>query len=534
MTTATQSMLRACRKALFRWKVADSTGDELTGGALLTRSLVLRRLLLREVLAPSADPDDPDGEKYVGVLLPPSNGGAIVNAALALAGRVAVNLNYSVTSEVLNGCVRRAGIRRVLTSRRVMDKLGLEIDAEIVYLEDFKAKVTTTDKAIAAAMAYATPLPVLQRMLGVDKHTLDDELTVIFTSGSTGEPKGVVLTQRNIMSNVVGIEEVIHLDSGDVMLGVLPFFHSFGYTVTLWGPLTLDIHVAYHFSPLDAKQVGKLAGARGATILLATPTFLRSYLKRCTKEDFAKMDVVVAGAEKLPPALSDAFEEKFGVRPVEGYGATELAPLVSVNVPASRSRTSLVDSREGSVGQPVKDVQAKIVHPETFEPLPTGEEGMLLITGPNLMKGYLHDQEKTGNVIRDGWYVTGDIARLDDEGFIHITGRESRFSKIGGEMVPHVLVEEAIQSFLAPDDDAEPVAVVTAVPDEKKGERLVVVHLPIDQPPKAICEHLASQNLPNLWIPSPDAFLQVEELPLLGSGKLDLKGLAKLALERMG
>ncbi|MEM1305068.1 MAG: AMP-binding protein, partial [Planctomycetota bacterium] len=406
MLTATRAMLRSCRKALFRWKVADSTGDALTGGAVLTKALVLRRLLLREVLAPRVE-----DEQYVGILLPPSNGGALVNAAVTLAGRVSVNLNYSVTSEVLNACIRQAGIRHVLTSRKVLDKLGLEIDADVVLLEDFKDKVGTTDKAVAATLAFATPMPVLERLLGVDRVELDDELTVIFTSGSTGEPKGVVLTHRNIMSNVIAMKEVVRLDSEDVMLGVLPFFHSFGYTVTLWGPLALDIRVAYHFSPLDARQVGKLAGVRGATILLATPTFLRSYLKRCTKENFATLDVVVAGAEKLPVALSDAFEEKFGVRPVEGYGATELAPLVSVNVPPSRTQTDSVDCREGSVGQPVKDVVAKIVNPDTGEPVAAGGEGMLLISGPNLMKGYLHDPEKTAGVIQDGWYVTGDIAR---------------------------------------------------------------------------------------------------------------------------
>ena len=434
-------MIRACRKRLFSWKVADSTGDSLTGGQLLTRTLVLRRLLLREILAPD--------EKYIGLLLPPSNGAAVVNAAVAMSRRVAVNLNYSATSSVLNACIRRAGIRHVLTSRKVLDKLSLDIDAEVFCLEDLRDKVTTFDKAISAVGAYATPAVLLERQLNLHTIKSDDELTVIFTSGSTGEPKGVVLTQENVGSNVEAMRTVVHLTPRDVILGILPFFHSFGYTVTLWGPLSLDMHVAYHFSPLDARQVGKLAAARGATILLSTPTFLRSYLKRCGADDFKTLEVVVAGAEKLPIKLSEAFEEKFGVRPIEGYGATELSPLVSVNVPPSRSQTAEVDWREGSVGQPVPRVKAKVVHTETGEELPEDAEGLLLITGPNLMQGYMNDPEKTAQVIRDGWYVTGDIARIDPEGFIHITGRESRFSKIGGEMVPHVLIEEAIQHFVA-------------------------------------------------------------------------------------
>lgn len=519
-------MIRTCRKRLFGWKVADSTGDSLTGGQLLTRTLVVRRLLRREVLA--------DDEKYVGLLLPPSNAGAVVNAAVAMDKRVAVNLNYSVSSSVLNACIERAGIKHVLTSRRVLDKLGLEIDAEVFCLEDLKDKVTLTDKASCAAAAYAMPAAMLERKLGLDAIDLADELTVIFTSGSTGQPKGVVLTHANVRSNVVAMQEVVHLTPKDVILGILPFFHSFGYTVTLWGPLSLDMAVAYHFSPLDAKQVGKLAQARGATILLSTPTFLRSYMKRCKPEEFATLEVVVAGAEKLPTALCDAFEQKFGVRPVEGYGATELSPLVSVNVPPDRSQTDKADACEGSVGQPIPMVKAKIVHPETGADLPTGTEGLLLITGPNLMKGYLDDAEKTSQVVRDGWYVTGDIARLDAEGFIHITGRESRFSKIGGEMVPHVLVEEAIQKFVSGEDDAEPIAVVTAVPDEKKGERLIVVHLPMEKSPQEIAEHLKETGLPNLWVPGADCYLEVEQLPLLGSGKLDLKLLAATAAEKFG
>ncbi len=521
MTNLPREMIRSCRKRLFGWKVADSTGDSITGGQLLTRTLVLRRLLLREVLD--------DDEQYVGLLLPPSNGAAIVNAAISMAKRVSVNLNYSVSSAVLNACIRRAGIKHVLTSRRVLDKLDLEIDAEVFCLEDLRDKVTTVDKALCALQAYATPAGMLERQLGIDKITSDDEVTVIFTSGSTGEPKGVVLTQENVGSNVDAMKEVVHLTPNDVILGILPFFHSFGYTVTLWGPLAIDMAVAYHFSPLDAKQVGKLAHARQATILLSTPTFLRSYLKRCKPEEFASLEVVVAGAEKLPTSLSDAFEEKFGVRPIEGYGATELSPLVSVNVPPSRSQTADVDWREGSVGKPVPKVKAKVVNPDTGEDLPTDAEGLLLITGPNLMKGYLRDDEKTAQVVQDGWYVTGDIARLDAEGFIHITGRESRFSKIGGEMVPHVLVEEAIQEFLTGGKDDEPVAVVTAVPDAKKGERLIVVHLPMDKTPAEIAQSLTARGLPNLWIPAADSYLQVEELPLLGSGKLDLKLLASIA-----
>ncbi|HYO24373.1 MAG TPA: AMP-binding protein, partial [Lacipirellulaceae bacterium] len=491
---------------------------------LLMRSFILRRLLLREVFA--------HDEKYVGVLLPPSVGGVVVNAAVALAGRVACNLNYTVSADVMNKCIAKSGIRHVLTSKRVIDKLGMKLNAEVVLLEDFKDKVTKADKAAGATLAYATPAIVIDRVLGLHRMTGDDELTVIFTSGSTGDPKGVVLSNHNIGSNVEAIDQVVHLRRDDVILGIVPFFHSLGFTVTLWTVLGLDIRAAYHFSPLEAQQVGKLAKKWDATVILATPTFLRNYLRRCDPEDFARLEIAVAGAEKLPTALCEAFEERFGVRPVEGYGTTELSPLVSVNVPPSRSQSGDVGLKEGSVGRPVPGVAAKIVDPETFAELPVDTPGMLLVAGPNVMKGYLHEPKKTAEVIRDGWYVTGDIARIDKQGFIEITGRLSRFSKIGGEMVPHLNVEEAIQKFVQGESQDELLVVVTSVPDEKKGERLIVVHRPMSKAPSEICEQLKKSGLPNLWIPGADSFLEVDEIPVLGTGKLDLKGLSDLAKAR--
>lgn len=525
MMVPPRQMIRNCRRSS-GWKLADSTGADVTGRQLLTRALVLRRLLRRELLA--------DDERFVGVLLPPSNGGVIVNAALAIDRRVAANLNYSTTSTVLNKCIKKAGIRHVLTSRRVLEKLDLEIDAKVVCMEDLGEKLTTFDKLAAAAMAYATPAGMLDKMLGLDQIKEDDELTVLFTSGSTGDPKGVMLTHGNIASNVGSFNDAVRLGPPDVLLGILPFFHAFGYTVTLWGPLIVDLRGAYHFTPLEPRQVGKLAGSRKATIILCTPTFLRSYVKRCSREDFASLDMVVVGAEKMPRDLADKYEAKFGIRPSEGYGATEVSPVVSVNVPERRTRTDAPADREGSVGRPLPGIQARVVHPETREELPIGSEGMLEVTGGNLMKGYLYDPEKTAEVVCDGWYVTGDIARLDEQGFIYITGRQSRFSKVGGEMVPHVTVEESIQRLVAREEDESVLAVVSAVPDKRKGERVVVLHLPMDKTPDEVRRQLAEEGMPNLWIPSADSFLQVEELPLLGSGKIDLKLLSQMALDHFG
>jgi acyl-[acyl-carrier-protein]-phospholipid O-acyltransferase/long-chain-fatty-acid--[acyl-carrier-protein] ligase len=519
-------MLRACRRSMFRMKVADSTGMQLTGGSLLMRMLIFRRILLREVL--SAD------ERYVGLLLPPSVAGVLANTALPLCGRVSVNLNYTVSSEVMSSCLRQCGIRHVLTSRKVMQKLShLKFDANLVYLEDFKEKVTLVDKLVAAASAYLLPAFILERLLGLTKAQPDDLLTVMFTSGSTGQPKGVMLSHRNVGANIDAIDELVQLTRQDVLLGILPFFHAFGYTTTLWTVLTLDPKGIYHFSPLDAHQIGELAEQHGATILISTPTFLRSYLRRCEAKNFSKLDLVLAGAEKLPRELCESFEEKFKVRPVEGYGATELSPLAAVNIPPSRAHTTQLVAKEGTVGRPIPGCSAKVTHLDTGEELGTDQSGMLWISGPNVMRGYMHQPELTAKVIRDGWYMTGDVAQIDADGFIKITGRQSRFSKIGGEMVPHIKIEESLQQILAPGAE-EIKAVVTGVPDPRKGERLVVMHTKLDKSPDQIIKCLAAAGLPNLWIPSADSFCEVAEIPVLGTGKLDLKGLQDLALQKFG
>jgi acyl-[acyl-carrier-protein]-phospholipid O-acyltransferase / long-chain-fatty-acid--[acyl-carrier-protein] ligase len=521
-----RQFLRSCRRAGSRLKVADSVGTEMTGTALLLRTLVLRRLLARHVLA--------DDEKYVGLLLPPSAGAVVANAATTLLQRIAVNLNYTVSPEVMESCIRQCGIRHVLTSRKFMEKMKLEINAELVYLEDFKAKVTLADKLTAAFQARLMPLGMLERRLGLLAVRPDDVLTIIFTSGSTGEPKGVMLTYENVGSNLRAVNDVFRITADDMTVGILPFFHSFGYTASMWLVLALDTAGAYHFSPLDAQQVCKLIGKYKGTVFFATPTFLRSYVRRCDPADMKTLDVVVAGAEKLPNDLCDAFEERFGMRPIEGYGCTELSPVVSVNIPPSRSPTGdATGMREGTVGRPLPGVEAKIVDPETHAPRQPGEAGMLLIRGPNVMKGYLNRPELTAEVVRDGWYTTGDIALLHPDGFIQITGRESRFSKIGGEMVPHIKIEETLQRVIAAGEEELKVA-VTAVPDERKGERLIVLHTQLDKSPAQICRELAGAGLPNLWIPSPDSFVEVKQIPVLGTGKLDLKGVKDAALARFG
>lgn len=521
-----KEIIRVWRRDGAAKKVADSTGVELSARDLLIRTFALRRMLRREVL--KAD------ETTVGLLLPPSVAGVVANVAMAMDRRVTANLNYTLSSSAVNYCIEQAGIRTVLSSAKFLEKIELKLSANVIALEDLKDKVTKLDKLVAFVQAVLLPAPLLHRVLGLHRIQPDDLLTLIFTSGSTGNPKGVMLTHANISHNVEAIRRTVRLTREDVVLGILPFFHSFGYSVTLWGVMTLGPMGVYHFNPLDARQIGKLAERYGATVLLGTPTFLRGYLRRIEPEQFSKLSVVVVGAEKMPADLFEAFEKRFGVRPVEGYGTTELSPLVSVNIPPSRSQAKFQPDRvEGSVGRPLPGTATRIVSPDDESvTLGAGQDGMLLVTGPNVMKGYLGQEALTQKVVRNGWYVTGDIAHMDDQGFLYITGRLSRFSKIGGEMVPHIKIEEELMKCLGDDPDDDRILVcVTAIPDPKRGERLIVLHLPTTKTIDEMRAALSAAGLPNLFIPSPDSFIEVDAIPILGTGKLDLKGARDRALE---
>jgi len=310
----------------------------------------------------------------------------------------------------------------------------------------------------------------------------------------------------------------------------------------MWLVLCTDPAGTYHFNPLDARTIGKLSEKHRATIVVGTPTFLRTYLKRCSKEELATINLAIAGAEKLPPELRKAWLDKFGHEPIEGYGTTELSPVVSFNVPDSRTDTDPTQEsteqgvKHGTVGRATPGTVAGIFSPETGQQLGSDTEGLLKIKGPNVMLGYLDEPEKTAEVLKDGWYDTGDIARIDGDGFIEITGRQSRFSKIGGEMVPHIRIEQELTRILDEDDTDEPevICAVRAVPDTRKGERLIVLHKATQMPIPRIIDELQKAGLPNIWIPSTESFREVISLPVLGTGKLDLKAVKDEAMEHFG
>jgi acyl-[acyl-carrier-protein]-phospholipid O-acyltransferase/long-chain-fatty-acid--[acyl-carrier-protein] ligase len=519
------TVIERCRNRRGELKLADSTGARLTGGETLIRALVLRRVLRRHFLA--------DDERLVGVMLPSTVAGAVTNLALALDRRVSVNLNFMLNQATLDQCVERAGLTHIITSRKVLERLGMEQQPEHIILEDVPALVGRRDKAICAAEGMAMPVGMLSRRLGLDTIQPDDLFTILFTSGSTGVPKGVMLSHNNVSSNCAALARGIDIRDTDILVGILPFFHAFGLTVSLWLPLIEDAAAVYHTSPLEAEHIGRVTQTFGGTILVATPTFLRLFMARCAPEQFASLNLVATGAEPLRRDLIEAFEARFGLRPFEGYGATETSPAIAFNMPPERApdHTHAL-LKEGTVGRAIEHVTIEIRDRDTGRPLPIGEEGLVCVSGPNVMLGYLDDPERTATVVVDGWYNTSDIGFLDEDGFLEITGRASQFSKIAGETVPHLLVESAIAELLGVGEADTPVIAVTAVPDTRKGERIVIVHTTLPMTGQEVGAGLREAGFPPLFIPSPDSFVHVDAIPVLPSGKVDLGAIRTIALER--
>jgi acyl-[acyl-carrier-protein]-phospholipid O-acyltransferase/long-chain-fatty-acid--[acyl-carrier-protein] ligase len=514
-----RTFLYTARRHPFRFAMADGQTPKLSFFAVLARTLFLARRLRKTW----------EGQEMVGILLPPSIPGALVNLAAMLMGKVPVNLNYTASNETLESCAKQCNLKTVITARAFLERVHVQPSGETIFLEDLAQKPRFGER-LGAALACLLPSGAVQKYAGAPRKTqLEDIATIIFSSGSTGEPKGVVLTHYNVAANVEQLNQVFLLHSNDRIMGILPFFHSFGFTGTLCLPAATGIGVVFHPNPLDSRVIGALVNKYAVTMLLATPTFLNAYTRRCEPEQFGSLRFVMAGAEKLPDRIAQAFEDRFGIRPLEGYGCTECSPAVTVNTIDFRAASfRQVGAKRGSIGHPLPGMTVKIIDPESKQTLSTNQPGLLLVRGPNVMQGYLNQPEKTAAVLRDGWYNTGDIAMVDEDGFLRVTDRLSRFSKIGGEMVPHIKVEDKLHELA---QATEQVFVVTAVPDERKGERLMVLHTLPEDKLKETLELLAKCDLPALWRPRPDQFLSVEKLPYLGTGKLDLRRARELASE---
>ncbi|MFH1692169.1 MAG: AMP-binding protein [Candidatus Omnitrophota bacterium] len=516
------AFVREAKKRPFKLCVADSAGMKLNYIQALGSSILLSKKLFvgREI---SKEPEK------VGVLLPPSSMAALINGAILLAGKIVVNLNYTSSQESLYSAIRQCKMKKIITSRKFLERLKMESMDSMVFLEDLKSQIHPIEKIAVVLAVFLLPA-FLIKLLFVrgDRTNVEDIATIIFSSGSTGEPKGVMLSHANVFSNIQGFWQVANIKANDVIMGILPFFHSFGFSACLCFPLGTGLTAVYHSNPLDGATIGKLVEKYKASIILGTPTFFSSYIRKCKKEQFRTLRYAIAGAEKLQSQFVTAFYEKFGIVPFEGYGATELSPIISLSVPDPDNRKEdiiQVGNKLGKVGHPIPGVAAKVVDPETFSLLSFDEEGLLLIKGPNVMKGYLGNPEKTKEVFEGDWYITGDIATIDKDGFIHITDRLSRFSKIAGEMVPHIKIEEEVLNILGVQEQA---CVVTAVSDEKKGEALVIFYKGTVLPDQ-LWECLNQRDIPKLWIPKKENLCQVADIPLLGSGKRDLKKIKEMA-----
>ena len=511
--------IRTAKRRWFSFCMADTTGAELSFGKALIGSMLLSRWLKKHAT----------NDSMVGIILPASAGGALANIAVFLAGKLPVNLNFTAGQEGMHAGIRQCGIKTIVTSRLFLSKANVSEIPGMVFLEEIRKSFTSTRKLWTLISALLIPSRVLERYYGKNQKA-QDLATVLFSSGSTGTPKGVMLSHHNILANIESVCQVIHFNPTDKVMGVLPFFHSFGFSISLWLPLIVGFGAVYHPNPMDAKTIGETVQKYRATILISTPTFYAGYMRRCTVEEFATLRYVIAGAEKLREQIRKGFKEKYALDLLEGYGCTELAPVVSVNLPdVTDSPEPQIGHKPGTVGHPIPGVAVKAVDLDTGQSLPPGQAGMLIANGANRMLGYLGQPELTEQVLRDGWYVTGDIGSVDEDGFITITDRSSRFSKVAGEMVPHMAVEEAINTILG-----EAASVVTAVADEQKGEKLIAFYSRNGVAPDELWEKLNQSELPKLWIPKRENIHSIDSIPLLGSGKIDLKSVKRLAVEKAG
>jgi acyl-[acyl-carrier-protein]-phospholipid O-acyltransferase / long-chain-fatty-acid--[acyl-carrier-protein] ligase len=457
----------------------------------------------------------------IGIVLPPGLAGAIANLAVFFAGKTPVNLNFSLGSSVAEKLIQKADIKTIITAEKMMDKFSdFPWTNDIFEISAWLKKLANMPYLLLREVLFLLlPLSLSRFFLKIPTKAISTEATILFTSGSSGDPKGVVLSHQNILSNCSQINQLGLFGEDARLLANLPLFHSFGFTVATCFPLLYDVPIVTVPSPLDVRAGLEAIRKEKITFLLGTPTFLRGFLSRGKPEDFESLKYVVAGAEKTEDSFRVQWEKFASCSYLEGYGLTETAPGISFNLPND-------GFRKGSVGRLFHEVECKTIHPETRQDLKKGETGILCFRGPNIFSGYLNDVTKTDEVLTTKkWFITGDIGYLDEAHFLFIKGRLSRFSKIGGEMVPHETIEGEIKKLLTNSGDEETSLVVVGQPDQNKGEQLVLVtEQEIDF--LELRKKLSENGLPNLWIPK--KVLKIDEIPILPTGKIDIQGVTSL------
>ena len=522
--------LRSAKRCGSELCLADASATTtLSGYKTLTAVLAFSRLIHQR-----------SQEQNIGLLLPTSSPGIITNMAALLLGKTVVNLNYTASLPSLMAAVEKAEIGSLYTSRRFIKKLeqrGIDLNelldrVQVHYLEDLKDAIGTFTRLSLLVSAVLLPARVLYTLFG-RRARIDQPAAILFSSGSEGEPKGVVLSHRNIMANIRQVSDVLDVRGEDTLMATLPLFHAFGLTITGLMPLVEGIPVIFHPDPTDVLTIAKAIAKHQATVYCSTSTFLRLFNRNRHIHPLMleSLRVVVSGAERLDPEVRDAFKLKFNKEIYEGYGTTETTPVASVNIPDridQRSWQVQQGNKPGTVGMPLPGGSFRIVDPDTLETLPSGEDGLVLFGGSQVMLGYLNDPEKTADVIveLDGkrWFKTGDKGHLDQDGFLTIVDRYSRFAKIGGEMISLGAIEGAIGKVLPENIEV----LTTALPDGKKGEKVILLIAgDIDQDDmKKLIEQSGLNPLMR-----PAEIIHVEAIPKLGSGKNDFSRAKQLAME---
>jgi len=520
-----REVVRALCRRPAHVELVDRTGArrEITAAQLVAVSAVLGLHLRRTVK-----------EKRVGIVLPPGAGSTIANLAALIAGKTPVNLNFTSGRAAIESSLKTGKISTILSADAMREKV-----LDFPWPEDTRDFATTIKSAGGKRAilpwliaAWVLPNQITASLLRLPKIGDRAEAGVLFTSGSAGEPKGVVLSHRNVLSNCWQLSCLSILPAKATMLGCLPIFHSFGFSATVWYPLLRGCRVVTVPSPLDTRKIIDALREEKCTVWVAAPTFARPVLKKAERKDLCSLEVLVTGAEKLPDDLVVLGREKFHLELMQGYGLTETSPAVGVNQPhpeaADETNTPQTGHRAGSIGRLLPGITARVLDPETFAERAATETGLILFRGPNVFAGYLDDPEKTAAAFRDGWFVTGDLGRFDEDGFLFIEGRLSRFSKLGGEMVPHGTLEQKIIEVFGLEGADGYVVFVAGIPDPAKGEQLVLLTTREEITPETLREKLSAAGVANLWIPR--VVRKVDAIPVLGTGKLDLKTAKSLAL----
>jgi acyl-[acyl-carrier-protein]-phospholipid O-acyltransferase / long-chain-fatty-acid--[acyl-carrier-protein] ligase len=518
-----EACVRGLKRSLFSTAVVDGLDHSvLSRSKLLGAAAALSRYLRKEF------PDE-----RIAIVLPASKGSMLANLAVTLADKVPVDLNFTVGRAANESCCKRANLQVAISATQFMARLkDFPWPDRILKLDELMPRMKG-QIIFWWMMSILVPARLLLQLLQIPKKGGHAEAVLLFTSGSTGEPKGVVISHRNVVGNVSQFRQLLDATKEDAILASLPFFHTFGSTVTLWYPLVEGVPIVTYPNPLEATKNAALIERYKLTLLLATPTFLRGYLRKVDRDKLRSLRLVITGAEKLPLDLARNFEERFKQRVFEGYGLTETSPVVSVNLPEPQptrpGEQAQPSSRLGSVGKMAPGIAAEIREPGTNRKLSLHETGMLWLRGVNIFEGYLHDPQRTADVLQRGWLKTGDLGRFDEDGFLYIEGRLSRFSKIGGEMVPHEAIEHKIVDLLDLSGKDERTVAVVGMQDEAKGEALVLLSA-ADVDLAQLRKKLHEAGVPNLWIPK--HVQRVKAIPVLASGKLDLKKCKELVTEK--